>query len=451
MFDINYLKYLLKDENAVVIAYSGGLDSSVLLHQLVMLREERLDFHFRAIHINHGLNDSSDVWASHCEQQCKVWKISFFLDRVDIYCHKKVGLEAAAREVRYQALYKTMTKEETLLTAHHQDDQSETVLLALKRGSGPAGLSAMAQIKTHGNHRHIRPLLMRTRSELEAWANYYHLSWITDNSNQDMRYDRNFLRLQIMPLLNKRWPSFSRTVSRSAQLCAEQGSVLDEMLEESLYKLMDRSNALYFLPLNSMSVARRFAIFRRWILYQNGTLPSRNVLQKIWTEVACSRLDANPKLKIWKYEVRRFRNRLYWLPITKPLGNCQLFWSFPWLTLLLPDGLGEIRQSSRGIILRCPQFNTKVSVRFQAEGKFYVHGRSGKRSLKKLWQEYGIPPWRRQRIPLIFYNDCLVTALSVFVTVDGVPLPDGKKWSISWENSNALLSSNNSCKGINNN
>ncbi|VFP86560.1 tRNA lysidine(34) synthetase TilS [Candidatus Erwinia haradaeae] len=446
MFDINYLKYLLRDENAVVLAYSGGLDSSVLLHQLVMLRAQRFDFKFRAVHIHHGLNDSADLWAAHCSKQCELWKVSYFFERVHVHCQKRVGLEAAARKARYQALYKIMTKEEALLTAQHQDDQSETVLLALKRGSGPSGLSAMAQVKIHGDYRHIRPLLMCTRSELEAWANHYHLSWITDDSNKDLRYDRNFLRLKIMPLLNKRWPFFSRTISRSARLCAEQDSVLDEMLEELLYKLMDRSNALYFLPLKVMSIARRSAIFRRWILHQNGSLPSSHVLKKIWTEVACSRVDANPKLQIWKYEVRRFRDRLYWLPITKPLGNCQLLWFFPWLTLLLPDGLGEIRQSSKGVTLRCPPFNTKVSIRFQAKGKFYVHGRSGQRSLKKLWQEYGIPPWRRQRIPLIFYNDCLVTALNVFVTVDGVPLPDSKTWNIFWDHNKVMPLSGNSCK-----
>ncbi|VFP87759.1 tRNA(Ile)-lysidine synthase [Candidatus Erwinia haradaeae] len=439
MHDINDLKYLLKHECAVVLAYSGGLDSSVLLHQLVQLRKQRPDFQLRAVHIHHGLHVSADTWAEHCSQQCAIWGVPYVIEKVHVHSRQRMGVEAEARKARYNALYKTMKKEETLLTAQHQDDQSETVLLALKRGSGPAGLSAMAQTKTHEDYLHIRPFLMKSRSELEAWADYYHLSWITDDSNQDIRYDRNFLRLRVMPLLNKRWPSFSRTVSRSARLCAEQHSVLNEFLEETLNPLMDSSNALYFLPLKVMSAARRSAIFRLWILHHNGCLPSYHVLQKIWTEVACSRLGANPKLQFGQYEVRRFRDRLYYLAVTKPLGACQLIWSSPWLTLSLPDGLGEIRQSLKGITLRYPQANAEVSVRFQAQGEFYVHGRSGKRSLKKLWQEYRIPPWRRQRVPLIFYNDYLVTALSVFVTDYGAPGPGRKTWNISWHQHDTVL------------
>ncbi|ADP09881.1 tRNA(Ile)-lysidine synthase [Erwinia sp. Ejp617] len=431
MSAISHLEHALATERAVLLAYSGGLDSSVLLHQLVQLREQRPHLQLRAVHIHHGLSQLADDWAAHCQQQCDRWQVPLVVVRVQVDA-RDGGIEAAARQARYRALREHLIAGETLLTAQHLDDQSETLLLALKRGSGPAGLAAMPQEQRQGEHRHLRPLLTQSRQQLESWAQRYRLNWIEDDSNQDARYDRNFLRLQVMPLLNQRWPHFASAVARSAQLCGEQERLLDELLSESLDVLVDESGALCFTPLLTMSDARRAALLRRWIARQHGRMPSRAALQRIWLEVACSRADAEPCLRIGGNEVRRFRDRLYWLPQLLPLGASQLAWPAPWQPLTLPDGLGQLHQRSPGIALRYPQPTECVSVRFQAAGAFHIVGRAGSRSLKKLWQEHGIPPWQRERIPLIFYGNRLIAALGVFVTRDGCAQQGENAWHIDW-------------------
>ncbi|VFP83407.1 tRNA lysidine(34) synthetase TilS [Candidatus Erwinia haradaeae] len=430
MSAIANLKNLLINEHALMIAYSGGLDSTVLLHQIITLNKEQSLLKIRVVHINHNLNNLADSWAMHCKKQCENWKVPLIIRKVQVNTQHKQGIEAAARQVRYLAIYQTMKPEETLVTAQHQDDQSETFMLALKRGSGPTGLSGMAPIQLYGNNRHIRPFLTNNRLELEKWAYQHKLTWIVDPSNQDVRYDRNFLRLKVMPLLKQRWPHFSRTVSRSAQLCRDQERLLDEYLIESLHTLMDESQSLHITPLQVMSRFRCFALLRRWIEYRKGCMPSYSTLQHLWTQVACSRKDANPRLQIGNNEVRRFRDRLYWLPLQKSLKHYQLIWKYPWNTLILPDGIGQIQQCLHGIQIRRPSFYTQVRICFKAQGVFYVYGRVGSRSLKKLWQEYDIPPWKRERIPLIFYDNLLITALGVFVTVDGATQLVQETWNI---------------------
>ncbi|VFP80333.1 tRNA lysidine(34) synthetase TilS [Candidatus Erwinia haradaeae] len=433
MSSITYLKNLLINEHAIIIAYSGGLDSTVLLHHLVQLKKENPFFKFKAIHIHHGLHDLADSWATHCKIQCDIWEVPLIIQKVQVKNQKYKGIEATARQIRYQALYKNMQPNETLLTAQHQDDQTETFILALKRGSGPTGLASMTQIKLHGRHRHIRPFLNKSQLEIKEWAIKNTLSWVTDPSNQDIRYDRNFLRSKIIPLLNKRWPYFSRTVSRSAQLCNDQEKLLDEFLLDILNNLIDQVQSLNFIPLKIMSHSRRFALLRRWIQHQKSDMPSSRVLQNIWEQVACSRQDANPCLKIGNHEVRRFHDRLYWLPIQESLSHYKLIWEFPWNSLILPDKIGHINQcNDGGIVLRRPSRQTKISIRFHAQGKFYILGRTGSRSLKKLWQEYKIPPWQRTRIPLIFYNNSLIAALGIFVTIDGTCISNKEYWRVIW-------------------
>lgn len=431
MSAIAHLERALASEHAALLAYSGGLDSSVLLHQLVLLRRLRPELQLRAVHIHHGLSPLADSWAEHCQQQCAQWQVPLEVIRVKVEA-RHGGIEAAARTARYQAFAHRLLPGEALLTAQHQDDQSETLLLALKRGSGPAGLAAMPQQQWRGAHRHLRPLLAHSRQQIEAWAHQHQLTWIEDESNGDARYDRNFLRLEVMPLLNARWPHFSRAVARSAALCGEQEQLLDELLAESLSTLVDDSGALSVAPLRDISEARRAALLRRWIAGQQGSMPSRDALLRLWQEVACSREDAEPRLRLGGNEVRRYRDRLYWLPLMSSLARCSLAWTDLSQPLLLPDGLGQLQPHHCGIALRCPQPSEAVSVRFQAQGSFSIVGRAGSRPLKKLWQEQGIPPWQRERTPLIFYGDRLIAAAGVFVTRDGAPEGDGASWFIDW-------------------
>lgn len=244
----------------ILVAFSGGLDSTVLLHQLVQWRTENPGVTLRAIHVHHGLSDNADAWVRHCENICQQWQVPLVVERVQL-AQEGLGIEAQARQVRYQAFARTLLPGEVLVTAQHLDDQCETFLLALKRGSGPAGLSAMAEVSEFAGTRLIRPLLARTRGELVQWARQYDLRWIEDESNQDDSYDRNFLRLRVVPLLQQRWPHFAEATARSAALCAEQESLLDELLADDIAHCQKPQGTLQIAPMLAMSdaAARRLS------------------------------------------------------------------------------------------------------------------------------------------------------------------------------------------------
>lgn len=426
-----HLQQQIAGYQRLLVAYSGGLDSSVLLHQLVCLRQQFSHLQLRAIHIHHGLNSLAEDWVAHCQQQCANWQVPLTVVRVRVDGRDK-GIEAAARTARYQAFIEHLQEGEVLLTAQHQDDQCETLLLALKRGSGPAGLSAMPAQARLNTALHLRPLLAHSRHHLECWAEKHQLHWIEDDSNQDRSYDRNFLRQAVLPLLNDRWPHFSQSVSRSASLCAEQEQLLDELLADVLNLLVDEQGALAIGPLQTMSDVRRNALIRRWIARQQGDMPSREALRRIWQEVACSREDAEPCLQFGRYELRRYRKRLYWLERQNSLRELVIAWPASDNTVDLPAGVGRLVRADQGTAVRLPLAGEQITVRFKAQGKFHIVGRAGSRPLKKLWQELAVPPWQRERIPLIFYNDQLIAAVGIFTTREG---DSGKQphWQLCWQ------------------
>ncbi|QMN55349.1 tRNA lysidine(34) synthetase TilS [Citrobacter freundii] len=419
----------LLNSQSILVAFSGGLDSTVLLHQLVLWRALHPDVALRAIHIHHGLSPHADSWVQHCESVCAQWQVPLVVERVHLE-DDGLGIEAQARRARYQAFAQTLLPGEVLMTAQHLDDQCETFLLALKRGSGPAGLSAMGENSPFAGNRLIRPLLAQTREALEAWARQHELCWIEDESNQDDTYDRNFLRLRVNPLLQQRWPHFAQAVARSAALCAEQESLLDELLASDLADCITAHGTLLVVPLMMMSGVRRAALLRRWLAGVNAPMPSRNGLERIWQEVALAREDASPCFRLGECEVRRYQSQLWWVKSVDGQSETVIPW-LEWKTpLALPAGLGSVQLISAGE-LRMPQADEAVSIRFKAPGVLHIVGRNGGRKLKKIWQEQGIPPWRRDTTPLLFYGETLIAAAGVFVTREGIA-EDGAGVSLVW-------------------
>ncbi|MCQ7057096.1 tRNA lysidine(34) synthetase TilS [Escherichia coli] len=408
----------LLNANQILVAFSGGLDSTVLLHQLVQWRTQHPEVSLRAIHIHHGLSAHADEWVTHCESICAQWQVPLVVERVQLQDDGS-GIEAQARRARYQAFEQTLLSNEVLMTAQHLDDQCETFLLALKRGSGPAGLSAMGESSPFAGTRLIRPLLTQTREELEKWARTHALSWIEDESNQVDAYDRNFLRLRIIPLLQQRWPHFAEATARSASLCAEQESLLDELLAQDLADCVTAQGTLRLEPLMMKSDVRRAALLRRWLAGLNAPMPSRDALERIWQEVALAREDAVPRLCFGGYEIRRYQSQLWWVKSVVGQSETVIPWSCTKTPLVLPAGLGTVLLLPDGE-LRKPRANETVSIRFKAPGLLHIVGRNGGRKLKKIWQEQGIPPWRRDTTPLLFYGNTLIAAAGVFVTREGM-------------------------------
>ncbi|OSN00005.1 tRNA lysidine(34) synthetase TilS [Lonsdalea populi] len=427
---LNAVSRQVTSGGSYLLAYSGGLDSTVLLHLCVRLREQ-YGFSLRAAYVHHGLSAFADSWAQHCAGQCSDWHVPFSVLPVQVDAQQG-GIEAAAREARYQAIRKHLHMNEVLLTAQHLNDQSETFLLALKRGSGPAGLSAMASATQFGEQTHLRPLLAFSRAQLAEYAAHHDLSWIEDDSNNDDRFDRNFLRRQVLPVLTQRWPHFPAAVSRSAELCAEQEQLLDELLAESLQSLRRADGGLSITALESYGPLRRAALLRRWLAAEGVRMPSREQLQRLWQDVALSRRDAEPQLVLGPWQIRRFRDGLYVLPQWTSVRDTVLTWEPASAPLALPSELGTLALGPQGVAVRRPYPDEAVTVRFHAQGKFHIVGRDHGRQLKKLWQESGVAPWMRERTPLIFYGERLIAAMGTFVTREGRPESENAAWRIVW-------------------
>ncbi|QYN47917.1 tRNA lysidine(34) synthetase TilS [Gilliamella sp. ESL0405] len=405
----------IKNRQSLLVAYSGGVDSTVLLHALTQLKQQqRPDLQLSAIYIHHGLSQNADSWARHCQQQCQIWQVPLIIEKVRL--DPMAGnIEQQARNARYQAIYRHLKSDQMLCTAQHLDDQCETFLLALKRGSGPAGLSAMPV----ESNRHLRPLLTISRQQIEAYANWHQLTWIEDESNQDDHYDRNFLRLKVLPLINQRWPQFSQMVARSASLCQQQEALINELLDNDFHQLLTTQGQLRLSPLINYSEYKRNAILRMWFRQQGVMMPSQKQLALIWQTVVEAKEDANPKFVLHNKQIRRYQNQLYLLPLYDDTEHLVINWDLT-SPLVLPDNIGQLQSHyQHDLNCRLPQADEAVTVRFHAQGRLQIVNRQGSRAIKKIWQEHQIPPWMRTRTPLIYYNEQLICAVGVFVTEQG--------------------------------
>ncbi|MBD0784931.1 tRNA lysidine(34) synthetase TilS [Vibrio sp. Y2-5] len=400
-----------------VLALSGGVDSRVLLSLLVRFREE-FGVSVAAVHVHHGLSSNADHWTECCQAWCDNSDIPLFVERVNLDTQCGESIEKLARDARYSALSKYVQANDVLLLGQHADDQIETFLLALKRGSGPKGLASMAHSAPFSNGLMLRPLLNVKRADIEAFAAENHLTWVTDESNDDVRYERNFIRHQITPILSQRWPSIHQAIQRSAELCAEQQALLDELLRDEVGQAFHSDESLKLDVLSTKSDGVRRQIIRQWLANHQMVMPSRKHTEMIWQEVALATPDANPKLKLGEREIRRFDHRLYCVEENRDISD----WKSPIVleqNLPLPDGLGALNLTLQKGEIRLPERVEDLWVSFNPEGLSACPvGRSGSRKMKKLFQEYGVPSWLRRRTPILMYQDKVVAVANLFVDRD---------------------------------
>ncbi|NOZ52750.1 MAG: tRNA lysidine(34) synthetase TilS [Gammaproteobacteria bacterium] len=401
------------------VAFSGGIDSQVLLHVLAQRRyqlESAVDVH--AVYVNHSLNPLSDDWALHCQQICEKFKIPFQCIDVNATPLPGESPEAKARQVRYDALMAVVREGDCLLTAHHQDDQLETLLLQLMRGSGPKGLAAMPMMAKFGEGCHLRPLLTSSRKEIHAYALRHKLKWIEDDSNQNVKFDRNFLRHEIIPTLKQRWPSLLRTANRTATLCAEASMLLENEAQRNLIGLITQApNGLDITGLRRLSAAQRRNVLRSWIHSRGFLLPSQAQLNSVIVNVIDAASDAMPMVRWQSCEIRRYRHTLYIMP---PLSthNSRLVLNWSTHSVLTIDGVGEISSRSASANGIATKYITadNATIRFRQGGeKIKPLGCHHHRPLKKLLQELGVPPWVRERIPLLYINGNLAAVGQFFI------------------------------------
>ncbi len=418
-----------------LIAYSGGLDSTVLLHALAR-QASALAAPLAAVHIHHGLQAPADSWLDHCVAQCAALSIPCEALRVSVAHASGQGLEASARRARYQAIAGVMEPGDMLLTAHHQDDQAETLLLQLLRGSGVAGLASMAPIKTFAQGWHARPLLDFSRAQLNEYAVARQLSWIDDPSNFDISLERNHLRQRVMPLLHERNPAVAATLSRSARHFAEATELLGELAEIDLLATRgDETGTLSVSALLSLSRARQRNLLRHWIHTAGFPLPDTRNLQRICDEVLPAAPDSTPLVHWRGAEVRRYRDDLF---IMMPLPPAPTVKTIPWdlkAPLHLPQGAGKllIRNKPGAGLASGRLLGRHVEVRFRTGGERCCPARRREtHELKKLLQEQGIPPWERERLPLLFVDGQLAQAGNLWCCEPFAAKPDEMGIVVDW-------------------
>ncbi len=397
------------------IAFSGGLDSTVLLSAAASVREA-LPGVLHAIHLDHGLHPESCAWVAHCQSCCERLSIPLHVRHLHLQPHPGDSIEAVAREARYRTFSSLLDPGDLLLTAHNRDDQAETLLLALLRGSGVHGLAAIPFEMRLGAGHLIRPLLNVTRSALADYARTEGLTWIDDPSNAVTALDRNYLRHQVLPRLRERWPALATTLSRSAGHCAEAARLVDNLSAQTLPGLAGkRPGTLNISELNHLERPLQKAVLRLWLRQRGYIMPDTRHLLRILDEVLPARQDASPLVAWPGCEIRRYRQDLFAMPpLPQPLPlDLEIIWSVgnEMATLELSQGLGRLEW------FPAPGENTSgqaVVVRFGLTGLRCRH-RADRSPIpfKKLCQALGIPAWWRPYVPLIFAGDSLIAIAGV--------------------------------------
>jgi len=410
---------------AVCVALSGGIDSTALLAALAERRPESL--RLRAVHIDHGLHPNAPRWSAHCRKLARRLGVPLKVVPVKVVRGRGSSVEEAARVARYRAFAEQLGRGETLLTAHTRDDQLETVLLQLFRGSGLPGLAAMPAVAPLGAGRLVRPLLACSRAELEAWVRARELAWIEDDTNLDERFDRNYLRRRVLPIVRTRWPGVDGAVARTARHAAEAQRLLMALAQADLERARDGAS-LSVKALRSLTPDRRRNVLRGWISASGRTLPDARRLEEIAGPLIDSRADAHPRVE-WSAEgttagrtvVMRHADLLS-LAEREPVLDSgapsgQLAWEWRQSSrCALPDGGALELTAERHGPIDLEKLPPLLAVGWRRGGeRLRVRHGGPRRTLKSLLREAHVPLADRARLPLIFAGGALIAAADLWI------------------------------------
>lgn len=408
---------------AVWVGFSGGLDSTVLLHALAALDAARARG-LHALHVDHGLHPDSPLWAAHCRRVADDLGVPLRSVRVAVERDGGHGPEAAARRARRAAMHEALATGDVLALAHHADDQAETVLLKLLRGAGPEGLGAMRKLRRVGGHWLWRPLLDLPRAVLRDYANAHGLDWIEDPSNADVALDRNRLRAEIVPRLRARWPRFEDSLAQSARWARAAADFIDAEATRALARVRALDPAtLRWRAWLDLPEALRDPVLRRWLRDIGRPEPTSAQSAELARQLACADADRLPCLRWPGCELRRYRDLVHAMaPLREPPPD----WTRTWLgePLSLPVGLGTLRlvdETDRDAPLDA---QAALHVHFRRGGEWLrLPGQTHRRELRDLFQQAGIPPWQRARLPMISTADGELLAVADLWLTDA-----GRRW-----------------------
>lgn len=395
--------------SSILVGLSGGVDSVVLLHLLTLLAP-RFFWKISALHVHHGISPNADAWADFCAALCDRFSIPLHTERVDIAPLREMGIEAAARHLR-QAAFAGQSSDFVAL-AHHSDDQVETLFLQLLRGAGVKGASAMPLLRSSNPslaaHKIVRPLLYCSRQEIMDYAATHDLEWIEDESNADAHYPRNFLRHRLLPLLGEKFPAYRETLSRSTQHFAEAGELLDDLARiDSAESISDGALSVAVLQALSQSRAKNLL---RYFLYRSGVpMPQVSQLDELLHQLCSASEDASVCIALGGWQVRRYQGKVYALHALPEFDRSLVM---PWQGEAVLDwpALGcKVTFKQSGGSGNCLANFAPVTLRLRQGGeRLRPSAGASTRTLKNLFQEHRVPPWQRDRWPLLYCSDELV-------------------------------------------
>jgi tRNA(Ile)-lysidine synthase len=409
--------------HTVFIGLSGGLDSSVLLHQLAQ-QHKSAGYLLSAIHIHHGLHPNADEWAKHCQQQCDALSITLQILRITI-AEPTRNVEQQARDARYATFAGIMQAGDTLALAHHQNDVAETLLLRLMRGSGTQALANMQRYQVRDNYHIWRPLLQCSRAELECYAVKNQLRWIDDSSNVDQRFDRNFIRHSVLPLLEQRFPNAAQRLVHSANLLASDATLLAPLIASHAEQCMD-GKQLLVSPLLALENGLSTHVVRYWLAKHDQSMPGSAALNEFIQQLGKQRPDSDAQLVTTDYALRVWNKRLFICErnLTEPHAEFEHIWDGK-QTLRLPRG-GSLSWSGT------PPCITRVSYRRGAE-KIQLPGRTHQHSVKKCLSTLA-PPWQRDSLPFVYNGrDQLLAVGNCLVSESLQQLQQYNSCTLTWQ------------------
>ncbi|MFT5501037.1 MAG: tRNA(Ile)-lysidine synthase [Woeseiaceae bacterium] len=402
-----------------LVAFSGGMDSTVLLHALSACRAQ-MSQKVIALHVNHGMHADSSQWDAHCRRIAGEFDVEYESLNVAVAEDAGSGLEAAAREARYAALGSKTKAGDCLLSAHHEDDQAETLLLNLLRGSGLAGIAGIGAKREFSAGMLLRPLLGFSAADIAAYARQHDLAWIEDPSNTDTRFDRNFLRRKVLPVLASRWPAVSARFRQSAELAGEASLLLNELADIDL-QCHESPARLSVSELVSLTLPRQRNVLRRAVQICGLPSPPASRLYQAVHELLPAREDAQPLVSWNGAELRRYRDKLFVLqelPVAEQNMNECLLPNGKMLEL--GRGMGALQlmpSTTNGIDPELARNGLQLRYRIGGE-EIRLQGHELTHKLKKLLQQDGVLPWMRDRLPLLYAEDRLVAVADLWVADD---------------------------------
>ncbi len=403
---IDILKAVPTDAKRLIVAFSGGIDSTVLLHQLLA---QKSTLPLLAWHVNHGLQDAAPAMEAFCRELAEEWFVDLRVDHLHIE-GKEGNLEARAREARYQCFQQNTSEGDCILTAHHQADQSETVLLNLLRGSGIRGLRGIATSRQLGPANIIRPMLSVSRQQIQDYASAHELRWFDDPSNSESRYNRNYLRQRVMPLVYERWPNADQQITDSCEWQREAQQLLDELALQDLevcQVTLDWGDALILTELSRLSNARIRNLIRCWLASHGLQLPAASRLKTLIDQLSDGSQSAEIETPF--YRLRSYDEHLFLITQRRNNEETSGYFEFgPEDDLLLP---GKKKQWQRRQLFEYLGIDDKQQTIAIGFRETVAGHQVSRHRLKHFFQSRRIPPWERDALPLVFVDQDLVSYL----------------------------------------